>query len=106
MYAYILLISFMIFIINTGADIFADNLELNQPVLQTFGNDTWTNVGITTNYILAETGFFYEILTLDPNISYFTTFILIPSTLIFIFIFITEILIPFIIAIGGLIPFT
>lgn len=95
---------FVLGMINDKAIGTESHIEIpEQPV---FSNSTWENVGVTTNFMSDSIGYYLDLFFMNDYTGFITIFIIVPATLVAVFIFITEVLIPFIVAIGGLIPFT
>jgi len=57
-------------------------------------------------FVFEMVGYYMALFTSNDFVSFVTVFIIFPAMMIALFIFITEVVIPFIVAIGGLIPFT
>lgn len=108
LFAYVFFLFFMIFLISLGAPSIVENegLEINPPVMLEPTGNIFEDLGLTFGWFGSSIVFFIQLTQTNSAFSYITTLILTPGLLLLLYIFITKIAIPFLEAIGSLIPFT
>jgi hypothetical protein len=100
---FIILWVFILGLINENVDI---ETKITPPSFPIFSTNFIENAFALFEYFGGIMGFYFDLFTISPEATFISTFIVIPATFIAIFIFIKDILIPLITAIGSLIPFT
>ncbi len=103
---YTLFVFFLIFLVSLGIEIFAEEFNLVIPEFPEPTENVISDLVNTLGFFIESVGFYVDLATVTPEISMISTIILTPIFIILIYIFLTTLFIPFLEAIGSLIPFT
>jgi hypothetical protein len=103
--AYLLILLIMLFFFGLNVELLEEELSLEQPEAPIPSNSTFDDLFNTLEYYTDSISFYSTIMTATP-VSTVISSIFVLFTLVMLYIFIREIFIPFLEAIGSIIPFT